>query len=189
MRSFLNIVNYNNNYLIKIISSVFFIFNCLAHNLKANEDDLYEWTMEVYEESIEFTTQVVLGVLFHEIGHLVIDEFNVPIFNNQEDVADSFMAWYLIHIPSDYETYEEYEKYSKEPHRIIKAISDLQYYQTLLGFDTENEFNNHSTDTKRFFNIACFMKGANPEVFDSYFVKRSLIYQNKKFTEFLGKSD
>ena len=103
-----------------------------------------------YEETIEFTTQVVLGVLFHEIGHLVIDEFNVPIFNNQEDVADSFMAWHLIHIPSDYDSYQDYEIYSKEPHRIIKAISDFQYYQTLLGYDSENEFNNHSTDKKRF---------------------------------------
>ena len=50
-----------------------------------------------------------MGIIFHEIGHLIVDEFNVPIFNNEEDVADSFMAWSLIQIPDEYASYEDYE--------------------------------------------------------------------------------
>ena len=124
-----------------------------------------------------------MGIIFHEIGHLIIDEFNVPIFNNEEDVADRFMAWSLIQIPEEYESYEDYEYYAEEPHKVIKAISDYYYYLTLLGRDTseiygikESEYGLHSTDNKRFFNIACFMNGSNPEVFDTYITKRGLEY-------------
>ena len=38
------------------------------------------------------------------------------------------------------------------------------------------EYAIHSTDNKRFFNIACFMKGSNPEVFNTYITKRGFDY-------------
>ena len=123
-----------------------------------------------------------MGIIFHEIGHLIVDEFNVPIFNNEEDVADSFMAWSLIQIPDEYASYEDYEYYAEEPHKVIKGISDYYYYLTLLGRDTsevygkDSEYAIHSTDNKRFFNIACFMKGSNPEVFNTYITKRGFDY-------------
>ena len=64
-----------------------------------NED--YELTQNDIDEIYEFATNASMGIIFHEIGHLIVDEFNVPIFNNEEDVADSFMAWSLIQIPDD----------------------------------------------------------------------------------------
>ena len=146
----------------------------------ANEE--YELTQNDIDEIYEFATNASMGIIFHEIGHLIVDEFNVPIFNNEEDVADSFMAWSLIQIPDEYASYEDYEYYAEEPHKVIKGISDYYYYLTLLGKDTsqiygnESEYAIHSTDNKRFFNIACFMKGSNPEVFDTYITKRGLDY-------------
>ena len=147
----------------------------------ANEE--YELTQSDIDQIYEFATNASMGIIFHEIGHLIVDEFNVPIFNNEEDVADSFMAWSLIQIPDEYASYEDYEYYAEEPHKVIKGISDYYYYLTLLGRDTsevyglkESEYGLHSTDNKRFFNIACFMKGSNPEVFDTYITKRGLEY-------------
>jgi len=146
----------------------------------ANEE--YELTQNDIDEIYEFATNASMGIIFHEIGHLIVDEFNVPIFNNEEDVADSFMAWSLIQIPDEYASYEDYEYYAEEPHKVIKGISDYYYYLTLLGKDTsqvygkDSEYAIHSTDNKRFFNIACFMKGSNPEVFDTYITKRGLDY-------------
>ena len=134
------------------------------------------------DEIYEFATNASMGIIFHEIGHLIVDEFNVPIFNNEEDVADSFMAWSLIQIPDEYASYEDYEYYAEEPHKVIKGISDYYYYLTLLGRDTsevygkDSEYAIHSTDNKRFFNIACFMKGSNPEVFNTYITKRGFDY-------------
>ena len=160
----------------KIIIFSFLII--LSFNLNGSETDDYKLKDKDVNDIYEFATLASIGIIFHEIGHLVIDELNVPIFNNEEDVADSFMAWYLIHTPDNYETRENYEEWSEQPHKVIKAISDFYYYRTLLGEDYSdtNEYGNHSTDNKRFFNIACFMKGANPEVFDSYITKRNLSY-------------
>jgi len=151
-----------------------FIFVCVSlPNLRAKE---YELNDKDFEDIVVFSAGATVGIIFHEIGHLVIDEFQIPIFNNEEDVADSFMAWYLIHVPEDYLTDEDYRIASEGPHRVIKYMSDYFYFLKLLGIDRSNEYNSHSTDNKRFFNIACFMKGANPEVFDSYITKRDLAY-------------
>lgn len=167
-----------NNFIVYVVIFFILFFKNLAF---ANED--YELTQSDIDQIYEFATNASMGIIFHEIGHLIVDEFNVPIFNNEEDVADSFMAWSLIQIPDEYASYEDYEYYAEEPHKVIKGISDYYYYLTLLGRDTsevyglkESEYGLHSTDNKRFFNIACFMKGSNPEVFDTYITKRGLEY-------------
>ena len=164
----------------------FFIINLVILILSftkityANEE--YQLTQSDIDEIYEFATNASMGIIFHEIGHLIVDEFNVPIFNNEEDVADSFMAWSLIQIPDEYASFEDYEYYAEEPHKVIKGISDYYYYLTLLGRDTsevygkDSEYAIHSTDNKRFFNIACFMKGSNPEVFNTYITKRGFDY-------------
>jgi len=163
-----------NNFIVYVVIFFILFFKNLAF---ANED--YELTQSDIDQIYEFATNASMGIIFHEIGHLIVDEFNVPIFNNEEDVADSFMAWSLIQIPDEYASYEDYEYYAEEPHKVIKGIPDYYYYLTLLGRDTsevyglkESEYGLHSTDNKRFFNIACFMKGSNPEVFDTYITKK-----------------
>ena len=166
----------------EFITSIIILMS-VSINSYAIDNEEYELTQDDIDAIYEFATNSSMGIIFHEIGHLIIDEFNVPIFNNEEDVADSFMAWSLIQIPDEYTSYEDYEFWSEEPHKVIKGISDYYYYLTLLRRDTseiyglkESEFGVHSTDNKRFFNIACFMKGANPEVFNTYITKRGLDY-------------
>ena len=165
----------------KFFNILIIVFSLSFKNFAiANEE--YELTQNDIDEIYEFATNASMGIIFHEIGHLIVDEFNVPIFNNEEDVADSFMAWSLIQIPDEYASYEDYEYYAEEPHKVIKGISDYYYYLTLLGRDTsevygkDSEYAIHSTDNKRFFNIACFMKGSNPEVFNTYITKRGFDY-------------
>ena len=81
---------------------VFLFFKNFAF---ANDD--YELTQEDIDQIYEFATNASMGIIFHEIGHLIVAEFNVHLFNNEEDVADSFMAWSLIQIPDEYESYED----------------------------------------------------------------------------------
>ena len=163
-----------------IIINIIILIISFTKSTFASEE--YELTQNDIDEIYEFATNASMGIIFHEIGHLIVDEFNVPIFNNEEDVADSFMAWSLIQIPDEYASYEDYEYYAEEPHKVIKGISDYYYYLTLLGKDTsevygkDSEYAIHSTDNKRFFNIACFMKGSNPEVFNTYITKRGFDY-------------
>ena len=155
----------------KILYILIIIFSLSFKNIAIAKEE-YELTQNDIDEIYEFATNASMGIIFHEIGHLIVDEFNVPIFNNEEDVADSFMAWSLIQIPDEYASYEDYEYYAEEPHKVIKGISDYYYYLTFFLEEIHQKYMAkylkyaiHSTDNKRFFNIACFMKGSNPEVF------------------------
>lgn len=156
---------------ITIFNSLIIIFLSFSFFLHAEE---YEPTDEDFEEVVLFATGASLSTFFHELGHLIIDEFNVPIFNNEEDVADSFMAWYLVHSPDEYDTYEEYLDMTSSYRYIIEIMSDYYYYLKLLDKDTDNEYSSHSTDNKRLYNIACFMKGADEVSYQNYIVKRRL---------------
>ena len=96
----------------KLLITILIIFFNLSFNRFAIANEEYELTQEDIDQIYEFATNASMGIIFHEIGHLIVDEFNVPIFNNEEDVADSFMAWSLIQIPDEYESYEDYEYYA-----------------------------------------------------------------------------
>ncbi|MBL6674900.1 MAG: hypothetical protein ISQ38_01890 [Alphaproteobacteria bacterium] len=125
--------------MLKVISYIFFLFFFTSKSFSLGNED-YELTQEDIDQIYEFATNASMGIIFHEIGHLIVDEFIVPIFNNEEDVTDSFMAWSLIQIPDEYESYEDYEYYAEEPHKVIKGISDYYYYLTLLGRDTSEVY-------------------------------------------------
>ena len=79
--------------LIKITFFNLFIIFFISYSFFLHAED-YEPTQEDLDEIVLFATGASLSTFFHELGHLIIDEFDVPIFNNEEDVADSFMAWY-----------------------------------------------------------------------------------------------
>ena len=80
----------------KKLLTTFIIILSLSFNHFVFANEEYELTQNDIDEIYEFATNASMGIIFHEIGHLIVDEFHVPIFNNEEDVADSFMAWSLI---------------------------------------------------------------------------------------------
>ena len=123
-----------------------------------------------------FTLNATIGTILHEIGHALIDKFDIPIFNNEEDVADSFLTFYLINLPSDFEDNDNYEYFSKMDHGVLMDIADYYYFNNLLGKDNDREFSSHSTDNRRFFNILCNMKDGNPDFFEKYISKRDIEY-------------
>ena len=124
----------------------------------------------------KFTLNVTIGTILHEIGHALIDKFDIPIFNNEEDVADSFLTYYLINMPSDFDDNEEYRYFSKRDHGVLMDTADYYYFNSLLGKDNDKDFSSHSTDNRRFFNILCNMKDGNPDFFKEYLLKRNIEY-------------
>jgi len=45
----------------------------------------------------EFTEDVLLHIVLHEMGHALVREFDLPILGNEETMADAFATHYLIH--------------------------------------------------------------------------------------------
>jgi hypothetical protein len=92
-----------------------------------------------------------LFVFFHELGHGLIDVFDLPIVGREEDAVDDFSALLLL------EAGEEGEK-------AVFAGADWFRLQNQANDSNELAFwDEHSLDPQRFYNIACLVYGKDPQ--------------------------
>ncbi|MCB1339176.1 MAG: hypothetical protein KDK10_17555 [Maritimibacter sp.] len=107
------------------------------------------------EATEAFVEANVLAVLYHELGHALIDIEGVPIFGQEEDAADVFS---ILLIDAFYEE---------------EAAVSLAY-DTAFGFLGEAErsraegidpafWDVHGPDEQRYYNTVCLFYGANPD--------------------------
>jgi hypothetical protein len=111
----------------------------------------------------------LIGPLFdtclHEFGHAVFDMLRIPVLGREEDAADQFSAYLMLHLGKD------------EAKRLIfgtayayKAESDAATAPpTFQSFANE-----HGTPAQRFYNILCIAYGADPETFESIVARGAL---------------
>lgn len=98
----------------------------------------------------DFVAANVLAILYHEMGHALIDILNLPVFGQEEDAAD-VLSVLLIH-----DLYEE------------EAAAGIIYDAAsgFLGEAEENEpapWDVHGPDLQRYYTMICLFYGANPE--------------------------
>ena len=123
-----------------------FIFGCLgtcavlvfANFAGASEED-------------DFVTSNLISVVYHELGHAVIDTMQVPIFGQEEDAAEVFSILLIDEI------------FEPESANIIA-------YHAAFGFHAEAQENTpafwdvHGPDEQRYYNLVCIFYGANPDL-------------------------
>ena len=113
---------------------------------------------EIDAEQAEFVLGNVIFVLFHEIGHALVSEFELPVLGREEDAVDRFATFLL--------TPEGDEDEETDPSTIlVDAMSGwfLSSNQTELA-DIE-WWDEHGPDQQRAYQIACLLYGADPEKF------------------------
>lgn len=134
-----------------------FAFSSHANQTQADQQTNQTTKTEVVQffmlANLEFT-------LLHEFGHMLIDEFNLPIFGMEEDAADRIaiiamsnirqsqpgtdaIPW-LFAVAGDW--YTEWEQ---------KAQPQQQIY-----------WDNHGLEIQRFYNIVCLIYGGNADLLD-----------------------
>jgi hypothetical protein len=110
------------------------------------------------EEREEFVLGNVIFVLFHEVGHALVSEFELPVLGREEDAVDRFATFLL--------TPEGDEEEEDDPSTIlVDAMSGwfLSSNQTELA-DIQ-WWDEHGPDQQRAYQIACLLYGADPEKF------------------------
>src|SRR5262245_30512624 len=108
-------------------------------------------------------------VIAHEMGHALFDLHGIPVFGREEDAADQFATYFMLHMgthaPRVYITgaafaYSEYLKnYENDP----KVLVPLKAFAS-----------NHGAPQERFFNLVCIAYGAQPKVFADVVEKKLL---------------
>jgi hypothetical protein len=90
-----------------------------------------------------------LFVLFHELGHAFIDQFDLPILGGEEDAADRFATVLLAGDPAGALL------------ALVAAANWLSSPRVAVYWDE------HPLNEQRFFNITCLVYGSNPSRFQT----------------------
>ena len=127
----------------------------------------YEFLADILKNATEQTLpsgitwqDAILGpfvdVFLHESGHAVFDLLKVPVLGREEDAADTFSAYIMLHFGKE------------DAHRLILG-SAYQYKSDLLDPQVTmaiTKFSNvHGTPAQRFFNVLCIAYGADKKLF------------------------
>jgi hypothetical protein len=103
-----------------------------------------------------FAANNSLFVLYHEIGHMLVHQLNLPVLGKEEDAADNMATWTLLR---------------KGTPEADQALADAAYGWLLSGqayndtIEDEDLYGNHSLDRQRAFQIVCLMVGSNQSAF------------------------
>ena len=120
-------------------------------------DDAYE------SDRIEFVIGNVVFVMLHELSHLVIEDFDVPVLGNSEDAADTLAAVTLIRLDrarpeSDFRLI-----------RMLLTAADANRILWQRGLEQNNPavyLTRHPLSVQRAARIACLAYGSDPELLE-----------------------
>lgn len=115
------------------------------------------FTAEERQEIDDFVAGNVLFTLYHEAGHAMVSEFDLPVLGREEDAVDSLAA--LMMIP---------EEPDEQQDAWIIAAADWFAMVYELD-DSEMEYadyaGEHGLDLQRYYQIICLIYGSDPEGF------------------------
>jgi hypothetical protein len=106
-------------------------------------------------------TGTTLFVMLHELGHGLIDLFDLPITGKEEDAADQFAAMTLIGSDEDDDALED------RPSRL--ALLGAYFFQKLShspdSLTRQILSNEHALGQQRYYEVMCLVLGSNTEVY------------------------
>ena len=117
-----------------------------------------EFSSDKQAEAELFAVNNALSALYHEIGHLLIDQFELPILTREEDAADAIATLLLLEQGTDASTVVAFDA-------VDGYFMSAQLYGEALpeGADFSNQ---HGLDTQRAYQMACLLVGGDPANFE-----------------------
>jgi hypothetical protein len=105
------------------------------------------------EELNEAAWGAIYFTLYHELGHALVDLWDIPITGREEDAVDQLAAFLLT------DGTEEGEAAALNGANAFL----LEHDREGGGVDESALWNEHSLDPQRFYNIICWVYGRDPE--------------------------
>ena len=116
------------------------------------------FTQEKYSEKAnDFVLNNSLFVLYHEIGHLLISELDIPILGREENAADNFATIELLKLST-----------KQANNLLIDSANGWFLSGKQLGNDnptSEDFYGEHNLDVQRAYQIVCLMVGKDNATF------------------------
>jgi hypothetical protein len=109
----------------------------------------------------------LIEVFLHEIGHALFDQLRIPILGHEEDAADQFAAFILVHL---------------SPQTARDAMAGVAWMYGQENKDSKINQSSladvHGLAGQRYYNTLCMAYGAEPAVFKDL-VERKLLPQER----------
>ena len=120
--------------------------------------ELLEDTWNAYEGDIthgnDYLWNVVDAIFYHEVGHALIDVYDLPYTGNQEDVADQFTAYIML---------EHTDGFGDDI--ILDVAHWFNSTYSWHGYTNEEYAGTHLLDMQRAYNFMCWVYGSDPEYY------------------------
>lgn len=95
---------------------------------------------------------ILTHTILHEIAHALIEQYELPVLGKEEDAADAFANFMLLH------------HFDDGPH-ILRSVADAFRIQSkrTSRYRAEDYASEHSLDIQRYYMIMCHIYGSNPQ--------------------------
>ncbi|MEO5805120.1 DUF4344 domain-containing metallopeptidase [Devosia sp.] len=107
-------------------------------------------------QAMDFAISSATQVLYHEIGHLFVAEFGLPVLGKNEDTADNIATLMLLEGGEDFAD------------QVLYDAAQAWYLSPFNGDNPPDDatlIDEHSLDKQRAFSIVCLMVGNSPEYY------------------------
>jgi Putative metallopeptidase len=135
---------------------------CLSSHV-AEAGDLSKRLAKLSESELEDMASFVLGntafIMFHESGHMLIDELDLPVLGKEEDSVDAMSSVLLLNLEDDF--FNQAMKDAAMGWYLSDADSAVNGYAPVF-------WGKHGLDKQRAYNLACYMVGKDPEKFGRF---------------------
>jgi len=101
--------------------------------------------------------RIAVGAFYHELGHMAIDIYELPVTGREEDVADQLSAYWLLE-PVDGQVNADY----------VEAAKDTADWYNLASaapedLDESSFSDEHTLDQSRAYNFECWIYGSDTQ--------------------------
>lgn len=134
---------------------------------------------ELTDAQREMTAEFVLNnsrhVLLHEIGHLFVDQLDLPVLGREEDAVDTMATLVIL------------DENGPDAYDILADTVDGWLYsektRPVRGYSNSDFYGMHSLDIQRSFAIACLMVGSDYDAYSGYATRVGLPIDRQKSCE------
>jgi hypothetical protein len=106
------------------------------------------------EEALKSAIFATVFTFYHEAGHMLIHELDLPTTGKEEDVADQFSAYYLLSSDSS-------EDKAMSGQIVMSAAKLFKLQSTRPS--PEDYIDEHSLNQQRYYNLVCMLYGKAPD--------------------------
>jgi len=123
-----------------------------------------------------FITGNTLFVFFHELGHALVSEYDIPILGREEDAVDQLAALILIDWRQENELATDFLFAVADAWAIRAQIAEIRGAETVTE-PAPSFYRAHSLDRERFDNVLCLLYGSDPTAFALMLMEGDLTHQ------------